>query len=289
MRSFIFSSKKYFIARTGLLFLLFTGAWVCLVGLAKPVSHVTQSSWQFNVIAAQRVMWQKPEIIMVGSSLSARVKRDWLPNDMGNLSFSGGSALTGLDIITRADMKPREVWIEINFIHRSLDEEFTDDLFAPVISEARTVVPALREENRPYNIVISLLSEPKAKRPLQSIEKERERYADNVVRILDIQKKDYAQIPKRLDSRLEQLDEYIVSLQRDGVKIIFHEMPIHPELAVMPRACLIRETLLEKYPPRSGIVWLDSPDPNRFATTDGLHLSASSAHLYYQEVMQSKR
>lgn len=286
MRLFIFNSKEHFIPRTAMTLLLLLGAWICLVGLAKPTSHVTQSPWQFNVIAAQRVMWEKPDIVMVGSSLSARIKPELLPDGMGNLSFSGGSALTGLEIISLGEMKPKQVWIEINFIHRSLDKEFTSALFAPVISQARKVVPALREENRPYNIFISLLSEPKAQRPLQTIAEEKERYAKNIGRILGVQKKDYAMISKYLPDRLEKLDEYISSLRKEGVQVVFHEIPVHPELAVMPRALVIKETLLERYPPEPGITWIDSPNPGRFATTDGLHLTPASAHLYYQEVMR---
>ena len=62
-----------------------------------------QNQLQQNYSYAQDFIYEKktPNII-VGSSMAARMKNEFLADNYYNLSFGGGSVLTGLEIIKRS-------------------------------------------------------------------------------------------------------------------------------------------------------------------------------------------
>lgn len=69
-----------------------------------------------------------PQIVMVGSSLSKHFRSEYFNDlDICNLSLSGGSSLTGLEIIANSRFKPKIILIEANLIYRDSDKNLVAD------------------------------------------------------------------------------------------------------------------------------------------------------------------
>jgi len=86
---------------------------------AGPKIVMLQNQQQKNYSFAQDFMYEnKANNIIVGSSMAARMNNDFLPKDFYNLSFSGGSVLTGLEIIKKSGFLPSRIYIENNIIFR---------------------------------------------------------------------------------------------------------------------------------------------------------------------------
>lgn len=286
MRLFISNFKNNFMIQVFITATFLLVCWITIISLADPDSSISQSPRQYNLITAESAINRKAEVILVGSSLAARLKQKWLPSNVSNIALSGGSALTGLEIIQRAELKPKQIWIEANYIDRGIDDKFIDALFVPVISQLRDTLPALQEKNRPFNVIMGLCAKDQKTRQTTSIQEERAMYSDTVNRMLKAQKIDYQKIPAKLKSRLQQLDHYVEHFSNKGVNIVFFEMPVHPKLRSMPRHQQILKTLQEKFPPSDGIKWVTSPNDVKYRTTDALHLTPLSARLFFEEGIQ---
>lgn len=96
-------------------------------------------------------------------------------------------------------------------------------------------------------------------------------------RLLDIQRRALAHADSALvEQGAARLEAEIMALQRRGVEIILFEMPIHPELAALPGSIHARSQATQ-VAERCGCALLQFPEGSGFETTDGLHLTLTSA------------
>ncbi len=101
--------------------------------IKQPEVTIYQNQWQGNMVFAQDFIYgTKSDTIIVGSSMAARLERSFLPKDIYNISFGGGSALTGLEILRKLDFTPKTIYVETNIIFRTKDKKMIDNLFIPV-------------------------------------------------------------------------------------------------------------------------------------------------------------
>ena len=113
-----------------LVFIAFFVSYNYYIITVNPKVTSFQNQWQQNYSFAQDFVYgAKTKNIIVGSSMAARMKNSFLPDDYYNLSFGGGSALTGLEIIKRTGYIPEYIYIENNIIFRNKDIQMIDDLF----------------------------------------------------------------------------------------------------------------------------------------------------------------
>ena len=68
-----------------------------------------------------------PEIVIVGSSLSFRLKEEYFSRArLRNLALSGGSPVTGLLIVANQPSLPKVVLVEVNILSRPIDAVLVD-------------------------------------------------------------------------------------------------------------------------------------------------------------------
>jgi hypothetical protein len=162
VHSSIFSSRTKWsplLGSLGLKLCLLILAYNAYVMIVSPSVENNFDSGTENRIIAERFIYSPmPEAVMVGSSLG-RVLTRFLPQNVYDMSFSGGSPLTGAEIVLQSNRIPRFVVIETNVMERSLNDALVADLLEPPMYEIRTFLPGFRKEFRPTNILLTYIGE----------------------------------------------------------------------------------------------------------------------------------
>lgn len=137
-----FISKSLIVA--AVLLIGYAAAVALLPAPTLPVSYEKR-----NYIKAQNYVTaeEAPRVVVVGSSVSAGFEE--LPEDWYNLAMQGDSALTGLAIVARTELKPDMVLVETNILSRGVDREKLERLFHPVAGPLRKKAPVFRVGNEP--------------------------------------------------------------------------------------------------------------------------------------------
>ncbi len=232
--------------------------------------------WQENLIKAQRLAYGEvsPVAIVVGSSKLARVTFE---RDIYNLALNGGGSLTGLDVILRADARPRVVVIEIgDSIIREPDAAFLGSLFGTVNHSLRRRIPVLRDEYQP-GVLVNNVAQTWASRHTG--------LQDDAVRpellrqLLETQRSAHARPPDAtvMARVIGELRAAITSLGAAGIAVVLVEPPEHPDLWTSPMSTGIRELLRAAF---ADVAWFPDPDLASYQTTDGVHLDHASAERF---------
>lgn len=293
MSSYTSNSKRALPFKSLLVFVILLVSYNCLVILFRSDHWIEpQSDRYWNTVKAQNYIFadgnEIPRVVFVGTSLTNR-----LPIALSNnLAFDGGSPLTGLQIILSSGKYPDVVIIETNFLDHQADKDFVGQLFTSGIYDLHLIFPVLRERHQPVNLVGVLISGLFGKISAgtsainqvnntgnKSLEGNRGKTTDDVLNMaLAIHKKNFSVKPDgRFDKTLSELKEIVDKLSMHGVQIVFHEMPMHPELADSPRSNSIRSKIFSKFPDMKVSIMVDN---NYYETIDGIHLSADGSAKY---------
>jgi len=119
----------FFLGCVALTVAILTMAWGTVVdefvGLKKPFTFTTTES---NIATlAMELRIPSPDMAIVGSSLSRRLDSGFFEHmNVMNLSLSGGSVMTGLEILNRSATLPPIILVEVNILDRPVDEELME-------------------------------------------------------------------------------------------------------------------------------------------------------------------
>ena len=258
-------------------------AYALIVELSAPRIAVAPSQWSMNRIKAERyvVSRRAPAAVIVGSSLSFRLPEEALGPDIANLAFGGVGPLTGLEVVYRARTRPGTVVIETNFIFSGVDQNLLDALFAPVFADLRAAAPVFRYEYQPVNVAFHALRTLTGR----AAQADPRASPDVLERMLLVHRRQLEQLPPADAAKLtiEKLGDLASALERQGVKVVLLEMPVHAELAGLaaPRAA---RALMENRFPGSRYRWIEPKNDRPFVTSDGLHLVPADAAAVARQV-----
>jgi hypothetical protein len=98
-----------------------------------------------------------PHALLVGSSLSAVLPSQAL-RGVYNLSFSGGSASTGLHLMEASGKIPKVLFIEVNMLNRPLDELLLAEVLNTWTLSLKRWCTACLTRNQPLTVALSYLS-----------------------------------------------------------------------------------------------------------------------------------
>lgn len=246
------------------------------------VNKIAQSQWQENIISAQNYFYQSSENInkiLVGSSLSARISdSSWY-----NLSFLGGSGLTGLELIKLKAEFPRFILIETNLIARQTDAEIIASVNKNPLNKLRTYFPSFLEKNQPLKFIgalfYSTIEIKKANNPIDQT------FFQNLV---NIQVKANASVINKesTNKNILYLKELVLFFEKNKVKIYLLEMPINKTIYATKNECYRRAELFKAFP-KNQYNWI-LPDSNHiYSTTDGVHLTEEGASFFKYEIRKA--
>lgn len=246
----------------------------------NPKITLFQNQWIKNYSVAEIYIYKLglPRIVIVGSSMSACLLEEKLSMDVYNLSFSGGSALTGLNIIKKSNKIPDVIFIETNVIERKSNKDMLDNLFTPVIWKIKGKMLSLQHTYQPINIALTLIrnyfgssqTNRINRKPNEKVLKDsliRQHQANSCVEVF-------------VDSEeLIELKSFINYFKKFGAKIVFFQMPVHQTILSSKRY-YARQSILLKMFPQAEFNWIKKNNANKYQTGDGIHLLYKSAIEY---------
>lgn len=230
-------------------------------------------SWNQNLILGERLMYDRQgwPRILVGSSMSLTLEQSELGDELYNLSFAGIGALTGLEVIRRLGLYPKEVVVEINLI-QPLEPQLLDQLFDPVLLPLRRVVPALRSEYRTVNFILNWSSRRRPASALDSpivIDEADPRARARM--IAENQRGNDRSLTDAEKQAIGQLPAYVRDLMSRGTRVSFLELPMDPRIEATS-SFRLRTEMIRRAFPTDQYRWIDLSSAGPFETRDGLHL-----------------
>lgn len=252
---------------------------------AFPGLTVSQNQNQTNYIKAEQYLYAsdvaKP-VVIVGTSLSARLVADSLPGAY-NLAFGGMSVTDGLAIVERSSQKPRLLLIEINLFYKTGSARFLEPLFNPVNYQLKKYFVSLRSDKQPIALataaLIRVLKNAKGHRG-QSSGRKAEKDPPFQQQVFSNYLTQYNILPDTtaVTGSLKMLKTAVVALQREGIKIVFLEMPVNEGLIRSPRHQYLSHAFRAAFP--SSLYTYVPNQKWNFRTTDGLHMNRMEAQKF---------
>ena len=263
-------------------------AYFIFVAIVIPQRQVKQHQWQGNKINAQNFIFNDSDTIksvIVGSSLSARILTKEL-SGFYNLSFAGQSIFDGLNILSKKETIPKNVFIETNYLFRAEDPQFTASLFDSYPFYSQTYIPALRYGKEPLPMLISLLQDWKDKKENNKVENKTTISQPSVQhplfdKLIAYQITNYSQKPDSLAMKnaMVNLKNYVDILRSKHVNVIFFEMPVNSHLCELPLSQVPRQAIHKLFP-QNTFSYIDQPDCTNYNTSDGVHLTNLESEKY---------
>ena len=250
------------------------------VQLIEPKVTKHQNQMVKNYSVAENYIYKEeiPRALIVGSSMAARLFEEKFSSDTYNLSFSGGTALTGLNIIKENNKLPDVIFIETNLIERNKNQKMIDILFKPLISKINGKYLSLQYTYQPINILLTVIA-----KYFGSSETEKLNYTPNKKLLeenLARQMETYNNVGDiNLYEILSEFKKIVTYFEKLGVEVVFFQMPVHKSI-LATKVYQNRRSVMLKMFPNSHFYWIDKDDFDIYKTTDGIHLQYKSASEY---------
>lgn len=273
------------ILRSLLVTVLLFACWSVLVSMLPADLGWEAPLWNENLEAGQDFLYGDPpgaaDIVVLGTSLADRLPLDSLAGrKVYPLTFGGQGVLDGLALLEATESVPGILLIETNLVNNPANESFAASLLHPVGKEVKRYFPALRQKNQPVTVLMEGLFYAKNGAPTAGLPDAGPDRPLNQA-MLDLRRQDYrTPFPgPSLRQELADLRLRLLALNERGSRIVFFEVPVHPELCGAPRAVALRESMKEVF--GSGpFGFFPQPDCSAYETTDGHHLRPASATAF---------
>ncbi|MGN6580402.1 MAG: hypothetical protein ACTHJ1_10535 [Bordetella sp.] len=252
-----------------------------LVQIWSPFIEVGQNQEATNRIRLENYLdsASNPPIVLVGSSLSTRLAASALGPLVENLGISGGSSLTGLDVLAHAHKHPRIVVIEANLLDRPIDVDLIETLFREPISSLRSKIKVLQYRYRPVNLIYGLI----AARHVESAEADVPPAIFNLLLQDQIKSQSRLLNPAIVKNHIVEMTDLVSRLVARGINPVFLTIPVDPALTQSPQANQFRH-IFESAFPKSKYCWIRPTLPGVPRTRDGLHLVQADAAIVASQI-----
>lgn len=234
---------------------------------------------QGNLVRCQEYVFRdsaKADYVITGSSMAYRLRREFLPAGYYNLALGGHSSLIGLEFVNRSPNLPKVVFVEMNTTLRSPNTSFVDEIFQRPGYDMKKHVVITRDKFQFFPFLVNKANQFLAKKD----DSENETKIDEATlqKRVDLQKKIFSKLPSKERSKecFDRLRDLVNALEEKNVRIVFFEMPMHPELQDSEFIKTIRARFAELFP-MNKYQYIIPGSTEKFITTDGVHLVESSA------------
>ena len=237
----------------------------------KPAHAKMQSQGQSNRYMIEKYFRDvqadatRHEVVLVGSSLAKRLEFDDDSKCVFNLAFDGDAALTGLNVVAHAPVKPRLLLIETNIPERVSNSDLIEKAsgFLPRISAIFHI------ENVPVNLAFSYVSSMKKEKTSLVVN---ESVRLNALATVSLGFKET--IPSDLlDKNMAEIKRLVREIEAGGTQVVFYEMPVYTELEGSPRLMQIRNIFSNAFPNNQFVNYRQLAKGSVMRTVDGAHLT----------------
>jgi hypothetical protein len=226
-----------------------------------------------------------PDVVLVGSSLTFRLKEEYFPVPyLRNLGLGGGSPITGLEIVANQERLPKLILIEANLLSRPPDAALVAKysksgnvqplFFRPVRTALAAYenwhhVPPTHEQIS--SAIDKLLKQP----PADSVSGI---YADRA-----LQQFNSDDPTANVQANMNRIEQLIKLIEQRGSRALLYELPYSEPLEGAVFANATRDIVHAKFPASDSWLHFDySRDGLRWA--DSIHLDERSAVIVAQSI-----
>lgn len=250
-----------------------------------PEVNTYQNQMIKNYSVAEKYIYSKnkAKIVIVGSSMSNRLSKDELDHKVYNMSFAGGSVLTGLNIIKSSNELPKIIFVETNIIERMNNKDMLDSLFVPLVWQIKGSVKSLQCNYQPINILLSMVKTKFGHKKAYHINRlPNKKILESALLRLKGEAKKYKHL---IDNKeLEEVKILVEYFEKNGTKIVFYQMPVDKSVLTSEQYKFRQKTLLKMFP-KMKFYWIKNKGFN-YLTSDGIHLMEKSAIRFTQILNQ---
>ncbi|WP_428664750.1 hypothetical protein [Runella sp.] len=257
-----------------------------------PTSIIRSNFTQRNYIKVENYFYEsgamKP-VTIIGSSLSTRIITDSI-SDFYNLGLIGLSIQDGINVILKKRHFPKLLLVETNFYLKKESDYFLDPLLNPINYSIKKYIPLFRSDKPPISVIgqqFTLFLKKKIRGySVNTLKHVASKPGDFRQGPFNITKKNYAILPDTVDvlQQLQKLKYKFTALEAAGVKIVFYEMPIHPQLINTPRYRYLNEQFRKTF---NETHYTYIPTKNwQFQTTDGIHLNEPESLIFTKYIQK---
>lgn len=234
---------------------------------------------QGNLVKCQEYVFQDSataKYVITGSSMSYRLRQTFLPPGYYNLALGGHSSFLGLELVNRSPDLPKVVFVEMNTIVRSINSSFVDEIFDRPSYDIKKHVVITRDKFQFFPFLVNkahqYVSEGDAAESNVKIDEA------TLQKRIDLLKNSFCKLPteSRLLLCFSKLRRLVAELESKNVRVVFFEMPMHPEIRGSELFTVLNNKFKENFP-SSKYQYILPPLCEESDTTDGIHLVASSA------------
>jgi hypothetical protein len=226
-----------------------------------------------------------PDIVLVGSSLSFRLKEEYFATPrVRNLALAGGSPVTGLEIVANQQRLPRLVLIEANVLSRPTDAGLVEKYSGSGDAEPLFFRPVRTAIAAYENWLHVPLSHTQVSSALDRLLKQppsdfdNRIYADRALQQLNAEDPTAA-----VQANLNRIDQLIASIERRGSRALLFELPYSEPIEGSRAAKITREIVHARFPASDR--WLPIEySRNELRWADGVHLDERSAVIVAQSI-----
>lgn len=259
-------------------------AWIGL-GLQQPAVTARDGSLNsFNRYVAE----PRPELVLVGSSVTWRLKEEYFSRaKVRNLALAGGAPVTGLAIVAAQKELPKLTLIEANILSRGIDaamvERFaTGGGSSPAfLRPVRMAVAAYEMWNHaaPDTASAAATRDRLLGQPPDSFDNRV--YVDRAFREMNGNDPIAA-----VRANIDTIRALIADIERRGSRALLFEVPFHPAIEKSRSVIASREIVAAAFPQQEQWLRLDPPAAE-LRWPDGVHLDERSALLVARAIEQA--
>jgi hypothetical protein len=226
-----------------------------------------------------------PDIVLVGSSLTFRLKEEYFKTPMlRNLALAGGSPVTGLEVVASQPRLPKIILAEVNVLSRATDTALVERysrngnaeplFFRPIrtaVAAYENWLHAPRSHSLASFAVSQLLRQPAS-------DFDNRIYADRALQQMNAED---PTVPAWIN--VKRIEQVIFAVEKRGARVVLFELPYSEQLEESRSAKITREIVYSQFPNPERWLRIEFPR-NELRWADGVHLDERSAVIVSQSI-----
>jgi hypothetical protein len=222
-----------------------------------------------------------PDIVLVGSSLTFRLKEEYFATPrLRNLALAGGSPLTGLEIVADQPKIPKLIVVEANILSRTVDSALVAR-FSTSQGQHQIFFRPVRASVAAYeNWMHAPLTHAQNERALQQLLEQPPSDFDNHIYLERARQQIDNEVPPAavVSDAVETLGRLVNELEPRGARVLFLDMPCAQEIEESRFMRAMHEAVHKAFPDAGRWLSIDL-DRAELRWADGVHLDERSALL----------
>lgn len=221
-----------------------------------------------------------PEIVLVGSSLTVRLKEGYFNSPrLRNMALAGGSPITGLAILARQRTLPKMILVETNLLSRPADEGLIERYATGASAEPKLLRPIRALVAAGENLAHMPESREQLRAELDRLLAQPPSDFDNSVYLARVLREEDEDLTAAVRTNAERMKELIATVEQRGARVLLFELP-QPAEVERARAVSITHTIVHAAFPDDER-WLRVNVPTeQLRWADAFHFDERSAVIF---------